>query len=366
LSPVAPAREGATELALPPSPAERGPAKRRAVFYNAAMALDRDLSVAVLAAWRLRAGDALRGWDMLSATGARGLRLLHESGAFAEMTLTDAHPEAQAVLAANAGPFAPRGARVLPWDARRPIAHEAFEYVDLDPFGTPVPFLTAAFESLIPGGLLAVTATDMPVLAGVQRKACEGRYGATPLRGHLGPEGGLRILLAYLDRAARARGRTLRPMLAYVLGHHVRAYVEVSVPRPAEDAPAPVGPLPFAGYAGPPLPPGGPYGPLWLGALFDPAFVSELRVPSTPARERELTALLGRFHEESRVDHPFFYEPNRIARSAGLAAPPSLERLAARLRSDGFAFGRSHARPSAFRTDAPASRVLDAARAAAQ
>ena len=39
-----------------------------------------------------------------------------------------------------------------------------FEVVDLDPYGTAVPFLESAISAMADGGLLAVTCTDMAVL----------------------------------------------------------------------------------------------------------------------------------------------------------------------------------------------------------
>jgi tRNA (guanine26-N2/guanine27-N2)-dimethyltransferase len=203
-----------------------------------------------------------------------------------------------------------------------------------------------------PGGVLAVTATDMMVLAGVQKGACERRYGARPLRGRLGPEGGLRILLAYLAREARTRHRAIRPLLCYTRDHHVRAYVEVS----AEGEPSaedPIQTVDSTTWSGPPLGEGGPFGPLWLGPLFDRGLVNALRVPSTAARPRETSRFVERLQEESAADCPFYYESNRLAGDLGLTRPPSLERLLLALRERGFRAARTHARPEGFRTDAP-------------
>ncbi|MCU0373510.1 MAG: ATP-binding protein, partial [Ignavibacteria bacterium] len=41
-----------------------------------------------------------------------------------------------------------------------------FDYIDIDPFGSPCPFLDAAIKRLSRGGILAVTATDTSALAG--------------------------------------------------------------------------------------------------------------------------------------------------------------------------------------------------------
>jgi tRNA (guanine26-N2/guanine27-N2)-dimethyltransferase len=320
------------------------------VFYNPAMAGDRDLAVAFIRAWGARVAPGRSGWDVTAATGVRGLRLLHETTAFDHVTLTEANLEAAGVLAQNAARYpgavaARRDARILPDGG-------PFDYVDVDPYGTPAPFVNSALSAVRPGGVLAVTATDMMVLAGVQKGACERRYGARPLRGRLGPEGGLRILLAYLAREARTRHRAIRPLLCYTRDHHVRAYVEVS----AEGEPSaedPIQTVDSTTWSGPPLGEGGPFGPLWLGPLFDRGLVNALRVPSTAARPRETSRFVERLQEESAADCPFYYESNRLAGDLGLTRPPSLERLLLALRERGFRAARTHARPEGFRTDAP-------------
>ena len=331
------------------------------MFYNAAMALDRDLGVALVTAWARAREAPLEGWDMLAATGVRGLRLAGETHRFGRMTFTEANPAAAGVLRGNVAGLVGAVPEVVERDAREADPRARFDYVDVDPYGTPVPFLPAAFAALRTGGLLAVTATDMPVLAGVQRAACEARYGARPVRGRLGPEGGLRILLGLLARTAAAEGRGIRPVLAYVLDHHVRAYVELTAhvelggQRQIQDE--------EPGF--PPLGPGGPFGPLWTAPIFDANLVRGLAPPASPARPPELERLLARFREEVDADVPFFYEPNRIARAEHLAEPPALGPLLAALRARGHRAARAHPQPGAFRTDAPRATVAEVARALA-
>src|SRR4030043_639061 len=57
-----------------------------------------------------------------------------------------------------------------------------FDVVDVDPFGSPVPYLDSAIRALRNNSLLAVTATDMAPLCGVHTKACLRKYGGKPLR----------------------------------------------------------------------------------------------------------------------------------------------------------------------------------------
>ncbi|HEV2231045.1 MAG TPA: tRNA (guanine-N2)-dimethyltransferase, partial [Thermoplasmata archaeon] len=159
-----PSREGGTDLWLPDSGQERGPGRRRPVFYNRAMAVDRDVGVAVARALRgsVLAGGA-RGWEMLAATGVRGLRTLHESDLFGSLELTESGSAAFEVLSGNVARSRAAGARARAWDARRPLERNGFDFVDLDPYGSPGPFLPAAIEALRPPGVLAVTATDLRV-----------------------------------------------------------------------------------------------------------------------------------------------------------------------------------------------------------
>jgi tRNA (guanine26-N2/guanine27-N2)-dimethyltransferase len=322
------------------------------VFYNPDMAFDRDLGVAFAAA---HFGPGARtGWDMLGATGARGLRLLRESGAFATFLLTEAHPEAAEVLRENAR--AVTGATVRTADARTLPPEAPFDYVDLDPYGSPVAFVPTAVRALRPGGVLAVTATDLMVLAGVQPGACERLYGSHPVRGRLGPESGLRILLAYLARTARAQGRTLHPLLAYVRGHHLRAFLTSDFAGAAPDH-DPVGVIDTGAWTGPYLGDRGPYGPMWLGPLFDPPLVSRLTTPAVAAHPVETGRFLVRLQEEAAVDRPFYYEANELAGALGVPFPPSWAGLAAALRAEGYRCARTHMRPEGFRTDAPRAAV---------
>jgi len=323
------------------------------VFYNPAMAPDRDLAVAFARAWAAGGAADRDGWDVLAATGVRGLRLLHEGAAFRSMRLTEANPAAVDTLRANAARYP--GATVDEGDARI-ASRGSFDYVDLDPYGSPLPFLDAAVAAVRPGGVLAVTATDMMVLAGVQAGAAQRRYGARPVRGRLAPEGALRILLATADRRAAARSFSVRPLLAYARDHYVRAYVELG-PRSQGPADPRIAEIDPSRWSGPALGAGGPFGPLWLGPLHDREFVGRLETPPHAAEPKVVARFLARIREEAEVDVPFFYEANALAGALGVAAPPSLERILAALREEGHGAARAHGRPEGFRTTADRTTV---------
>ena len=321
------------------------------------MALDRDVGVAFV-----RAVDRplASGWEMTAATGVRGLRLLREGSGFRAFLFTEANPRSFEVLRRNLAEE-PRAAAQLGDGSSAPAA-APFDYVDVDPYGSPLPFLRTALAAVRTGGILAVSATDMPVLAGAQVSACRRRYGAQPVRGRLGPEGALRILLMVLAREARSTGRSIRPLLAYVGGHHVRAYVEL---RPATGEADPVGTIAPEGWTGPPLGGSAPVGPLWLGPLIDRELAGRLAVPTTAERPREVRRFCELLREDAEVERPFYYEANTLASHLGLALPPPLADLLAGLRAAGYRAGRTHVRPEGLRTEAPRAVVEATARALA-
>jgi tRNA (guanine26-N2/guanine27-N2)-dimethyltransferase len=319
------------------------------------MALDRDLAVAFFAALDRPLG---RGWEVTAATGVRGLRLLREAPGVRSFLFTEASPRSFDVLRQNVADE-PR-ATASNADGRAVPPGGPFDYVDVDPYGSPLPFLAGAIAATTAGGLLGVTATDMTVLAGAQPSACRRRYGAEPVRGRLGPEGGLRILLMVLARQARAAGRSVRPLLGYVGGHHVRAYVEVGEEVTDSD---PVGRIDPAEWRGPPLPGSGPFGPFWLGPIIDRTVASRLRPPGTAEHPAEVGRLVELLREDAEVPAPFYYEANALASSLGLASPPSLGDLLSTLRDGGYRAGRTHVRPEGLRTDAPRDVVERTARA---
>ncbi|MCI4366456.1 MAG: hypothetical protein L3K08_01760 [Thermoplasmata archaeon] len=328
------------------------------MFYNAAMALDRDLNVAILRAALGSDGDR-QGVDLFAATGVRGLRLLAETGSFRRFVMIDRHREAVRALSSNVAPYRAAGAEALRADSHRPPVRSDLDYVDVDPYGSPVEFLETALSGVRLGGVVGVTATDLQVLSGVMKGACQRRYGSVPLRGRLAPEGGLRILLARMASVARGRDRTIDPIAAYVHDHHLRAIVRVGGPRSTPD---PVGTIDPADFAGPPLPSGGPYGPLWTGPLFDEAVLRQMTIPPSAARPREVAQWIERFQGEAGVDAPFYYEPNEIARRLHFASPISPDRLVEALRRSGHRAARTHVRDGALRSPAPWTAVEAIAR----
>jgi tRNA (guanine26-N2/guanine27-N2)-dimethyltransferase len=103
-----------------------------------------------------------------------------------------------------------------------------YDVIDLDPYGSAAPFLDGALQSIVSGGLMCITCTDMAALGGSHPETCYGRYGAFPVQrsGYL-QELALRILLYHISIIAGRYGRTIRPLLSVGMAFYCRVFVEV-------------------------------------------------------------------------------------------------------------------------------------------
>lgn len=102
-----------------------------------------------------------------------------------------------------------------------------FDVIDLDPYGSPSIFLDSAVQSVKPGGLLLVTATDMAVLAGNSPETCYVKYGAISLKIKCCHEMALRILLQCIEAHANRYSRYIEPLLSISADFYIRVFVRV-------------------------------------------------------------------------------------------------------------------------------------------
>src|SRR2546427_717038 len=109
----------------------------------------------------------------------------------------------------------------------------------------------------------------------------------------------------------------------------------------------------------PHAPSAGAIGPLWLGPLAAPAILSSL--PPAPPTGFAAARIVDRMREEVALP-PFFFENNETARRAGVDPRP-LPTVLEGLRAHGRRAAPTLFRENAFKTDLPASELLDLYRA---
>ncbi|MFA5943323.1 MAG: hypothetical protein WC876_02530 [Candidatus Thermoplasmatota archaeon] len=360
--------EGATRL-FPPAnnlaKPKRAPGKKEKglPFYNPGMALNRDLSVLLVEAHAAAVGREIDVLDALSGTGARAVRLAHEVKARVIVHANDGDPAAvEAIRRAAAANRIPAGRlEVTEDDAYVRMAARRFDVIDLDPYGSPMPFVDAAMRAVRHGGLICATATDTGALAGSFPKACRRRYDA-----HHGlnrppwhSEVGLRILGGALVRAAARFDRAATPVLSISHGHWMRVVARVTDSKTGGDASLrDMGDAWLdadgQGRVGPRAPLDAPWaGPLWTGPLHDAELVASMAATAGDGRalacRKEVAALLSLLANEAPAP-PFWVMPDLL--QTRLGQPPRRDVLMERLAKAGFKAARSHLDPQGVRTDA--------------
>ena len=343
-------REGRAELVVPDVPVLGGPGRRSSLpFYNPHMRVNRDLTVLLWSATLPRGAKVLDG---LAATGVLGIRGALESGLELAVTWNDKNPNARDLILENAARNDVAG-EVLQEDLRVVLAKRRWDCVDIDPFGTPVPFVDAAIQQAWKGAVIGITATDTAPLAGTYPGVCLRRYGARSLPNPCTAETALRIFLGYLARIAASHDRGVHPLLAFAAEHFVKAIVAVDArPSSAEASLAHLGYVRFEGarFTASTSPPNSPHaGPLWLGPLSDSAVIASMAegVDTSFEAARLLRLLL----DEAGLP-PFFYENHSLAQTLGLDPVPVASWVDA-LRLEGFRAARPHVTANAVKTDAP-------------
>lgn len=99
-----------------------------------------------------------------------------------------------------------------------------FDYIDIDPFGSPNKFLPDAITRMSRDGILAVTATDTAPLCGTYPKTCLRKYFARPIRNEHMHEIGLRILIRKVQLIAAQFDKALIPIFSYSKDHYFRVF----------------------------------------------------------------------------------------------------------------------------------------------
>nr|XP_019601780.1 PREDICTED: tRNA (guanine(26)-N(2))-dimethyltransferase isoform X3 [Rhinolophus sinicus] len=317
--------------------------------------------------------EGLRVLEGLAASGLRSIRFAREVPGLQSVVANDASARAVDLIRHNvqlnkvAHLVRPSqaDARMLMYQHQR--VSERFDVIDLDPYGSPAPFLDAAVQAVSEGGLLCVTCTDMAVLAGNSGETCYSKYGAMALKSRACHEMALRIVLHSLDLRANCYQRFVMPLLSISADFYVRVFVRVFTGQAKVKASARVK---FSAACGPPVAPECEHcgqrhqlgGPLWAEPIHDLDFVGHVleAVSANPSRFHTSERIRGVLSvvTEELPDVPLYYTLDQLS-STIHCSTPSLLQLRSALLHAGFRVSLSHACKNAVKTDAPASVLWD-------
>jgi len=378
-------KEGVVSVLVPrlktfvKQPSKYAPSKAP-VFYNPRMELNRDLAVLALQTYQIMVKRKLSACEPLTGCGVRGIRLAREVKDVQKVVINDISPEAAKLAQFNVkSNRVAKRVEVLNEDANLLLSEYAaprkrFDYVDVDPFGSPAPYMDSAVRALRNNGLLALTATDMAPLCGVHPKACVRKYGGKPLRTEYCHELALRLLIGCTAMTAAKHNVGIRVMFSYSAYNYVRTYALLSygakeadknvramgyvlhcfecfhretakgiVPLLKRDCPECGSRLHAAG-------------PLWLGEMWAERFCVQMKKEAKERnlrRREEIIRFLSLAIKEAEAPVTY-YVVDKLCDRWGLPIPP-MSRIVAELREKGFQALPTHFSSKAVRTDAPAS-----------
>ncbi|HPT37116.1 MAG TPA: tRNA (guanine(10)-N(2))-dimethyltransferase [Methanothrix sp.] len=334
-------------------------------FYNPKMCLNRDINVAMARCLALT--DYL---DALSASGIRGMRVAREAGV-ENVTYNDVNPQACQLIEKNlasndlTGTVCCSNANVL-------LHEKHFQAVDLDPFGSPSSYLSAASRSALT--YLFITATDTAPLCGAHLMSGIRKYMAVPLRTVYHREMGARILLGLAARELARLDKSMQPMLTHVTDHYVRTYLRLeSGAKGADRCLRNMGYVEHCPGCGSFLLRHEPQtegrchhcsgrtmlaGPLWLGRIQETETIKKVLLDGVDLSRRAQKILETCARE---IEAPMYYDHHSICERLSLT-PGKIDDAIKLLLDRGFQASRTHFSGLGIKTDACMSEVEEAIR----
>lgn len=364
-------------------PSDYAPSKAP-VFYNPVMEMNRDISILALQAYQRMANREISICEPLASSGVRGVRYATEIHGVSKVIMNDMNTRAVKVAKHNV--------QLNKLEDRVSMKHKdatcllschgaprkRFDVVDVDPFGTPVPYLDSALRALRNKGLLALTATDLAPLCGVSVKACVRKYGGRPLRTEYCHELAVRLLTGCVATLAAKHETGIRLLFSHSTDHYIRVYTEIDYgAKKADESLSNMGYVlhcfnclhrettvaPFSthiencpecgsrmDYAG----------PLWLGRIMDKHFCEAMQKENTqrPFKNNvRITKLLSLARDEAEAPLTY-YVIDKISNKLSLPVPPVVVMLKT-LRDNGFQAVPTHFNSRGLRTNAPALAIQE-------
>jgi tRNA (guanine26-N2/guanine27-N2)-dimethyltransferase len=377
--------EGKADMLVPKldeyttEPSEFAPSKAP-VFYNPVMEFNRDLSVLVFQTFQRMVDREISICEPLTSQGIRSIRYAKEIEGVKSVLAGDINRHAYALAKHNISlNGVEEKVTIRRKDANCTLDANAspkkrFDIVDLDPFGTPVPFIAAAVRALRNKGLLASTATDLAPLCGVHAKACLRKYGGKPLRTEYCHELAMRFLAGCTASLAAKHDISIKPLFCHSSDHYIRLYSQISYgAKKADESIKNLGYILHCFncmhrevanklFGCPTCPECGARmdyaGPLWTGNLWDSTFCKALLLESKKVSlgtSLRISKLLAQTVQEANAPITYYV----IDRLSGKFNLPSVSNQAylTALQNSGFSAVLTHFNTRGIRTNAPAKEM---------
>lgn len=253
-----------------------------------------------------------------------------------------------------------------------------FDVIDIDPFGTPSPFLDSAGYCSRRNSLLCVTATDTSALCGTYKEPCIRKYNAKPYKSEYCHETGIRILAGFVALTLAKYSKSIEVKLSHSTEHYMRLYIEVKKgSKKSDECLKNIGYISHCKHClyreeNKGLATSTPNicpecgeeliqaGPLWLGEIQNEEFISKMIVESENKKlntKEDVLKLLESCRIEAKSPATF-YDVHKICKILKISAP-KLDLVFGNLEKEGFEAVKTHFNPLGIKTNAPLKKIKE-------
>jgi tRNA (guanine26-N2/guanine27-N2)-dimethyltransferase len=378
-------KEGKTSLLVPTSALSESVPPKNPAFFNPNAKWNRDISMLVYKVYTSSSKNKTLA-DSICGIGARGLRASVEVPLIETIYLNDLNPIAIEFAKESSKLNQVQDKCIFKTtDVCKFLNFEEreirrFDIVDLDPFGSPSPYVDCVLRSVSNGGLISITATDTAVLCGVYPCVCYRKYYGFPIRTEYSNEIGVRLLVSFIALNAARFDLSVVPYFCHSNLHYLRVYLKIIFSSSlANTVSSKIGfikhcqkcksrrvekirePNLVCDLCGAKCVIAGP---LWIDSLFDPDFVNSMlnelknsEGSTSPANDHNRLLKTMQICT-SELPIPAYFETDSIASSAKKSSI-SLDKVTSTLASNGFQSSKTIMNEKGFKTNASPKEIIE-------
>ncbi len=350
------------------------------VFYNPHMELNRDISILALQTFQKQEDRDINICDLFGGSGIRGVRYKNEIDGVGHVFINDISETANEYERHNVELNNLKDIEIFQHDASMFLRmHRGeFDVIDIDPFGTPSPFLDSAGYCSRRNSLLCVTATDTSALCGTYKEPCIRKYNAKPYKSEYCHETGIRILAGFVALTLAKYSKSIEVKLSHSTEHYMRLYIEVKKgSKKSDECLKNIGYISHCKHclyrkenkglatSTPDICPECgekliQAGPLWLGEIQNEEFISKMIEESENKKlntKEDVLKLLESCRIEAKSPATF-YDVHKICKILKISAP-KLDLVFGNLEKEGFEAVKTHFNPLGIKTNAPLKKIKE-------
>lgn len=350
------------------------------VFYNPHMELNRDISILALQTFQKQEDRNINICDLFGGSGIRGVRYKNEIDGVGHIFINDISETANEYERHNVELNNLKDIEIFQHDASMFLRmHRGeFDVIDIDPFGTPSPFLDSAGYCSRRNSLLCVTATDTSALCGTYKEPCIRKYNAKPYKSEYCHETGIRILAGFVALTLAKYSKSIEVKLSHSTEHYMRLYIEVKKgSKKSDECLKNIGYISHCKHClyreeNKGLATSTPNicpecgekliqaGPLWLGEIQNEEFISKMIAESENKKlntKEDVLKLLESCRIEAKSPTTF-YDVHKICKILKISAP-KLDLVFGNLEKEGFEAVKTHFNPLGIKTNAPLKKIKE-------